>query len=72
MAQKYEGVTLSRKTIFFNNLVGGIAWGLGATIGLGLFLALLGYIASQADLVPVVGNFVSEVLNFVIRKNGNL
>ncbi len=72
MAQKYEGVILSRRQIFTNNLLGGFAWGIGATIGLAIFFAILGFIASRADLVPVVGSFVSQVLDFVIKKNGNL
>lgn len=69
---KHDLVTRSRKHIFLNNLLGGFAWGLGATIGLSVFLAIVGLIGKYIDLVPVVGNFVSKVLVFVLQNNPHL
>lgn len=71
--QPYERASkLSKKEMVFNNFIGGIAWGLGATIGLSLVIALLTLLAKSFDLVPVVGSFVSDILNFVLTKNPNL
>lgn len=72
MSENFEKVKGKRKEIFFNNLLGGLAWGIGATIGLALLLAILGFLANYVDLVPYVGSFVSDVIDFVLKKNMNL
>ena len=69
---RHEHVLHPRKHIFFNNFLGGFAWGLGATIGLSVFLAIVGLIGKYIDLVPVVGRFVSKVLIFVLQNNPQL
>ena len=69
---RHEHVLHPRKHIFFNNFLVGFAWGLGATIGLSVFLAIVGLIGKYVDLVPVVGNFVSKVLIFVLQNNPQL
>lgn len=70
--QKYEQIYNKRSTIFVNNFIGGIAWGLGATFGVSILIAILGFVASQANLVPIVGSFVSDIINFVLQDNPNL
>lgn len=72
MPEKYNNVKRERKKLFINNLVGGIAWGLGATIGLAFLIALLGLLGKYVDFVPFVGNFVSDVISFVLEKNSSL
>lgn len=69
MSEKYDGVKKSKKEIFFNNIIGGIGWAIGATLGLSLLVAFLGLIGHYVNLVPLVGNFVSEIINYVINKN---
>ena len=63
---------LSRSEIIINNFLGGISWGLGATVGLSLFFVLLGVIAKEVNLVPVVGSFVSQVINYILATNHNI
>ncbi|HSW47720.1 MAG TPA: DUF5665 domain-containing protein [Candidatus Saccharimonadales bacterium] len=74
MSQPYEksSLKLSRKQIVVNNFVGGLFWALGATVGLAFIFALLSLIAKNVNLVPFVGSFVSQVINFVISHNPNL
>ena len=72
MAEKYEGVKRNRKEIFTNNFVGGLAWGIGATLGLSFLIALLGLLVKYIDLVPYIGNFVSQIIEFIINKNPEL
>jgi hypothetical protein len=77
MAKKYQpfekaGTKLSLFEIISSNFIGGIAWALGATIGLSLIFALLGLVAKNVNLVPIVGSFVSQVLNFVMANNPHL
>lgn len=47
--------------IFVNNFIGGIAWGLGASVGVSLLLALSGFVLSKINLIPVVGNFIAQL-----------
>ena len=74
MPQNYEKASqkLTFKQIILNNFIGGIAWGLGATIGLSIVITLLGLLAKNLDLVPVIGTFASEVVDFVLHHNNNL
>ena len=67
--EKYERVRRSFKDIIFNNFVGGIAWGLGATVGVSIVIAILGLILKNINLVPFIGNFVSQITNYVLQNN---
>jgi len=70
--EKYETVHRPFKDIFFNNLLGGIAWGLGATVGASIVIAILSLILKNVNLVPFVGNFVSQITNYVLQNNPHL
>ncbi len=71
--QPYEKSSkLSRGEILINNFLGGISWGLGATVGLSLFFVLLGIIAKEVNLVPVVGSFASQVFTYILATNPHL
>ena len=74
MKQPYQKVNqkFSFKEIVWNNFIGGIAWGLGATVGISLIFALLGILAKSIDLVPLVGSFTSDVINFILAHNNAL
>jgi hypothetical protein len=70
--ERHEQIHSSFKQIFINNFFGGIAWALGATVGLTIIIALLGYILGKIDLVPFVGDFAVRVINFIISRNPSL
>ncbi len=71
--QPYENSSkLKRHEIILNNFLGGIAWALGATVGLSFIFILLGYLAKEVNLVPVVGSFVSQVINYILATNPNV
>jgi hypothetical protein len=72
--QPYERASfkLGMNEIIFNNFIGGVAWALGATIGLSIIITFLTLISKQVNLIPVVGSFVSQVVNFVLIHNPNL
>lgn len=55
-----------------NNFIGGIAWALGATVGLAIIVTVLGFILKNINFVPVIGNFVADIINFIIDKRPNL
>ena len=70
--ERNENIYRSRKQIFVNNLIGGLGWAFGATIGISVLLALWGFILHRINLVPLVGNFISEVAKLVLQNNPNL
>jgi hypothetical protein len=67
--ERHEYIHKSRKQIFLNNFLGGVAWGIGATVGVSIFFTLLGFILSKLDLVPFIGNFVLKVTTYVMQNN---
>jgi hypothetical protein len=71
--QPYERSSkLSMNDIVVNNFIGGVAWALGATIGLSLILTILTILAKDVNLVPIIGGFVSKIINFILATNPNL
>ena len=73
MKQPYERSSkLSKREMIVNNFIGGIFWSLGATVGLALIFTILSLMAKNVDLVPFVGSFVSDVIDFVISKSQNI
>lgn len=69
---KHLNVHKGKKQIFTNNFIGGLAWGIGVTVGLSIFVAVLAFIASNIDFVPVVGDFTAQVINYVISNSPTL
>lgn len=65
LMEKHEQIHRSVKQIFLNNMLGGVAWGIGATVGASILLSLLGIALSRLDFIPVVGNFVLSISEFV-------
>jgi len=72
MAERFEQVHGKMGNIFKNNFFGGIAWGLGATVGVTIILAIIGLILRQINLIPVVGNFVADVVKFILESDPHL
>lgn len=72
--QPFERFRLKLHEIIINNFIGGAFWALGATLGLAVIIAVLTLIAQNVnfDLIPVVGEFVANIVDFVISKNANL
>lgn len=70
--ENYEHIHKTKKEIFFNNFLGGVAWGLGATVGVSIFFAVLAFLLSKVNLIPVVGNFVTGVIGYILQNNPNL
>ncbi len=69
--EPYEKVTTkSRKAIMINNFLGGIFWALGTTVGLAVIVGLISLIGKYINFVPVVGSFITEIVNFVERSRG--
>ncbi len=73
-SQPYERASqnMSFGKIASSNFIGGVFWALGATIGLALLIALLTLIGHYINFVPIIGKFVSEIIDFVLSHNTKL
>jgi hypothetical protein len=65
--ERHEHVVASKKHIFFNNFLGGVAWGIGATIGATIIVAVLTFILREINLIPFVGDFVTNIAERVLQ-----
>lgn len=70
--QPHEGVERSRKQIMINNFIGGITWAIGVFVGSTIVVAILVFVFSKVNLIPVVGNFVTQVTKNVLQNNSQL
>ncbi len=74
VTQPYEKASsrLRLREIVANNFIGGVFWAVGATVGLAIIFSVLTIISNNINLIPVIGSFVSEIIDFVITKNPKL
>lgn len=70
--EAHEKVYRSKKAIFINNFIGGISWALGSIVGFTIIFAIVGYFMSRVDLVPIVGDFLANVIKNIAEKNPQL
>ncbi len=70
--QPFEKVERSKKQIMLNNFLGGIAWGLGATIGVAVVFTLLGFVLARINWIPFIGDFVTKISAYVSQKSLHL
>ena len=61
--QKYEQVYRSRKKMMLDNFLGGISWSVGTFVGFALLAVLAGFIISRINLVPIIGGWLSDIVN---------
>lgn len=60
------------KRLIYLNLLSGVARGLGLTIGTTLVIALLGFLLSQFLDLPIIGEYIANLLDIIdINRNIN-
>jgi len=52
----------SKRRIFVDNLVGGIAWGVGSIIGATIIIGALGLLVTRSKNIPLVGDVVQIII----------
>lgn len=62
---KYLNIHRSRWQIFWNNLIGGIAWGLGSVIGATIVVGILGFLLIQFRHIPFLGDLVNVITDTI-------
>jgi len=63
----HKNIYEDKKTIFINNLLGGLAWAIGVTFGISILVATLAFLAKHINFIPIVGNFVSQISQYVAK-----
>ena len=53
----------SKRQIFFDNLTGGIAWGVGSILGATIIVGVLGFLIVRSRQIPFVGDIVQVVVD---------
>lgn len=53
------------KRLIYINLLSGVARGLGLTIGTTLVVAILGYILTQFIDLPIIGEYIANLLDII-------
>lgn len=66
---KNENIYRSRKKMMLENFLGGILWSLGVWIGTTFVIAILVFLLSKIDFVPVFGDFVAKVMSHATKVN---
>ncbi|QRG70686.1 DUF5665 domain-containing protein [Brevibacillus choshinensis] len=64
LADIVQNYTAPRKLLWINFLAG-LARGLGLTIGTALVLALLGSLLTQFLSIPIIGDYIKELVDYV-------
>lgn len=53
------------KQVIKSNLIAGIARGVGLTIGVGLFVALLVWVISLFEPLPIIGDWLADLTDII-------
>ena len=69
MTEPKDKIYKPRKQIFIDNLIGGIGWAIGASFGLTIILAIVGFILSHLNWVPFFGNFIVDINKYISQKH---
>lgn len=72
MSEPKDRIYKNRRTIFTDNLIGGIGWGIGGAIGLAIVLAVSAVFIGNIGFVPVIGDFILNINDYVLQKNPQL
>lgn len=68
LADVIQNYTSPRK-LLWTNFLAGLARGLGLTIGTAIVLAILGWLLSQFLSIPIIGDYVKQLIDYVNSYN---
>ena len=54
---------LYKKQSFMRSFVNGVFMGLGSVVGATLVVAVIVYLLNQVNLIPVIGNWLSQIIS---------
>ena len=65
MEPQEKATQKTRGKMIMDNFLGGISWALGVWIGATLFIAIIVFVLSKVNYIPIVGDFMVDILNYV-------
>jgi hypothetical protein len=63
-------VQVSIGKMLVNNFLGGLAWGFGTVLGATVVVALVLFILSKLDTIPLIGDFINNILEEIQQGPG--
>jgi len=70
LADVIQNYTAPRK-LLWTNFLAGLARGLGLTIGTAIVLAILGWLLSKFISIPIIGDYVKQLIDYVNSYKGS-
>jgi len=70
LADVIQNYTAPRK-LLWTNFLAGLARGLGLTIGTAIVLAILGWLLSKFISIPIIGDYVKQLIDYVNTYKGS-
>lgn len=64
-SERYLQMVENRKKFLFYNFLSGVVRGVGFTLGTGIILGLILWILSQLITIPIIGEWVSSLINYI-------
>lgn len=58
----YIETTATLKKRLLLGIAGGIGWGIGLTLGTAAIIVTLGFFVAKIDFVPILGQFLADVV----------
>ena len=62
-SDKVVEIKASIGKMMFANFLSGMAWGLGTVVGATVIVTLLIFIVGQLNTAPLIGGYISNILN---------
>jgi len=63
---RFEQAARNLKDILINNFLGGLAWAVGATVGISIIIFLLTNVFKNVGWIPFIGDFISNLTSYVL------
>ena len=67
-AKGHTKIYISTGKIILNNLLGGLAWGVGTVLGATVIVATVFFIFGQLGAVPFIGRVVADIIEIVNKR----
>lgn len=64
-SDKVVEIKASIGKMMVSSFLSGMAWGLGTVVGASFILTILIFFLSQLDTAPLVGHYISDILNYI-------
>ena len=58
-------IHISTGKVILNNFLGGLSWGFGTVLGATLVVALVIFVLTKLNDVPIIGDFFSSILRTI-------